>query len=71
MAADGVDAAPLTTDAEFVRRIYIDLTGRIPTYEQAAAFLARAGVGCRRGGGLLRFAHLEAERACDVLHRAR
>jgi hypothetical protein len=39
MAADGVDAAPLTTDTEFLRRIYVDLTGRIPTYEQAEAFL--------------------------------
>src|SRR5262245_7678616 len=39
MLTDGVDAAPLTTDSEFVRRIYVDLTGRIPTYEQAEAFL--------------------------------
>jgi uncharacterized protein DUF1549 len=39
MSADGVDAAPLTNDSEFVRRIYVDLTGRIPTYEQAEAFL--------------------------------
>src|SRR5436190_17793389 len=39
MSADGVDVAPLTTDSEFVRRIYVDLTGRIPTYEQADAFL--------------------------------
>src|SRR4051812_6437440 len=29
MAEDGVAPAPLTTDAEFVRRVYIDLTGRI------------------------------------------
>jgi len=27
---DGVDAADLTTDSEFVRRVYLDLTGRIP-----------------------------------------
>jgi len=40
MAADGVDAAPLTTDQEFVRRIYLDLTGRVPTFEQAQAFQA-------------------------------
>lgn len=40
MLADGIDAAPLTTDAEFVRRIYLDLTGRIPTYEQTQSFLA-------------------------------
>ncbi len=39
MAADGVAAAPRTTDAEFLRRIYLDLSGRIPTPEQAEAFL--------------------------------
>jgi hypothetical protein len=38
MAADGVAPAPVTTDAEFVRRVYVDLTGRIPTPEQAEAF---------------------------------
>ena len=37
--AAGVAAAPLTTDAEFVRRIYLDIIGRIPTADQAAAFL--------------------------------
>src|SRR5688500_1305772 len=31
--------APLTTDAEFLRRIYLDLVGSIPTHEQAARFL--------------------------------
>ncbi|MCE9528648.1 MAG: DUF1549 domain-containing protein, partial [Planctomycetales bacterium] len=31
--------APLTTDAEFLRRIYLDLVGTIPTHEQAAKFL--------------------------------
>ena len=39
MAADGVEPAPLTTDAEFLRRVTLDLTGRIPTPEQAADFL--------------------------------
>jgi len=42
MTGDGVDASPLSTDNEFVRRIYLDLTGRIPTYEQATTFLASA-----------------------------
>lgn len=42
MAADGVAHAPRTTDAEFLRRIYLDLTGRIPTPDQAEAFLASA-----------------------------
>src|SRR2546421_2842486 len=32
--------APLCTDSDFVRRIYLDLTGVIPTAEQARAFVA-------------------------------
>ena len=32
--------APPCSDADFVRRIYLDLTGVIPTAEQARAFLA-------------------------------
>lgn len=40
LANDNVPAAPATTDAEFVRRIYLDLTGRIPTPEQAESFLS-------------------------------
>lgn len=39
MEADGVNAAPLSSDEEFVRRIYLDLTGRIPTVDQTLAFL--------------------------------
>jgi hypothetical protein len=34
--------APACSDADFVRRIYLDLTGVIPTAEQARAFLADA-----------------------------
>lgn len=33
-------AAPLTNDAEFLRRIYLDLTGAPPTSKQAREFLA-------------------------------
>lgn len=33
-------AAPLASDAEFLRRIYLDLTGRIPSTQQARDFLA-------------------------------
>jgi hypothetical protein len=33
------DASPRTNDSEFLRRVYLDLTGHIPTAEQAAAFL--------------------------------
>ena len=39
MAADGVPTAPLTTDAEFLRRVTIDLTGRVPAPELAAEFI--------------------------------
>lgn len=31
--------APATSDAEFVRRIYLDLVGVIPTHSEAAAFI--------------------------------
>ena len=31
--------APLCTDAEFLRRAYLDLTGKIPTAEEATVFL--------------------------------
>ncbi|MDF1815766.1 MAG: DUF1549 domain-containing protein [Verrucomicrobiales bacterium] len=30
---------PLTTDEQFMRRIYLDIAGRIPTYNEAAHFL--------------------------------
>ncbi len=33
-------ASPLTDDAEFHRRAYLDLIGRIPTYQQTVSFLA-------------------------------
>src|ERR1041385_9220084 len=39
MASDGVAPAPRTADTEFLRRIYLDLSGRIPTPEQAERFL--------------------------------
>src|SRR5260370_579549 len=39
MSTDGVNPAPLTTDSEFLRRAYLDLTGRIPQPEQVVAFL--------------------------------
>mgnify|MGYP000057407727 CR=1 FL=1 len=32
-------AAPLADDAEFVRRVYLDLTGTIPTVDEARKFL--------------------------------
>jgi hypothetical protein len=39
MAKAGVKSAPLSTDAEFVRRIYLDLTGRIPSPTQVRQFM--------------------------------
>ena len=40
MAADNVQPAAPSSDAEFLRRVTVDLTGRIPTPEAAEAFLA-------------------------------
>lgn len=34
-----VTPMPLTSDAQFVRRIYLDIAGRIPTYKEVTAFL--------------------------------
>lgn len=39
MANRGLKAAAVAEDAEFLRRLYLDLNGRVPTPEQAAAFL--------------------------------
>ena len=37
---DGVPHAPLATDQEFIRRVYLDATGLIPTPEAVRAFVA-------------------------------
>src|SRR5579871_1169921 len=39
LTAAAVAPAPPTTDYEFVRRIYLDLTGRIPTPDQVTSFV--------------------------------
>lgn len=39
MAKDNVPHAPLSGDDEFCRRVYLDLTGRIPTPDQLRAFV--------------------------------
>jgi len=39
LSAAKLTASPLTDDEEFLRRVYLDLTGRVPTAEQAVAFL--------------------------------
>jgi hypothetical protein len=40
LAKSKVDPATLTTDVEFVRRIYLDITGKLPTPEETRAFVA-------------------------------
>ena len=40
LAAKGIAPAPLASDAEFLRRVYLDLAGRIPTEAEARTFLA-------------------------------
>jgi hypothetical protein len=40
MSAAGVQSAPLTTDEEFLRRVTLDLTGRIPVSSDIRAFVA-------------------------------
>jgi hypothetical protein len=39
MQRDGVLSAPLCTDEEFLRRVYLDLTGRIPSPEDVTNFV--------------------------------
>ena len=39
MQRDGIAHAPLATDAEFFRRVHLDLTGRIPAATEVQAFL--------------------------------
>src|SRR5215467_730302 len=40
MAGAGIQSAPLASDAEFLRRVTLDLTGRIPTGTDVEAFIA-------------------------------
>src|SRR5262245_42074711 len=39
-AADEIKQAPLADDHEFIRRIYLDLAGRIPSVHEIRAFIA-------------------------------
>jgi hypothetical protein len=47
LGQNGVKAAALSSDAEFLRRVTIDLTGTIPTPEEAQAFLTDLAPGKR------------------------
>lgn len=40
LIAEGVPAAPLSSDEEFLRRVTLDLTGRLPSSAEVRAFLA-------------------------------
>ncbi|MDX1984327.1 MAG: DUF1553 domain-containing protein [Bryobacteraceae bacterium] len=40
MKRDGVTAAPTASDSEFLRRVHLDVTGRLPEPEAARVFLA-------------------------------
>lgn len=40
LAKEGVAAAPLSTDEEFLRRVMLDLTGRIPSAKEVRDFVA-------------------------------
>jgi hypothetical protein len=40
LRSEKVDLSPRAGDAEFLRRVYLDLTGRIPPADKASAFLA-------------------------------
>ena len=45
--ANGIAASPRCDDATFVRRIYLDLIGRIPTVEEASQFTSAENSGKR------------------------
>src|SRR5437016_8981202 len=38
MERDGIQPAPISGDQEFLRRVYLDLTGRIPSADQLRSF---------------------------------
>ena len=49
LRAEGVAPAPMTTDTEFLRRVTLDLTGRIPTAEEVIQFSANPAADKRAG----------------------
>ena len=49
--AQGITPAPKTTDWEFIRRVTLDLTGRIPTPDRVLSFVADTSSGQARAAG--------------------
>ena len=47
MGADSIQSAPICTDEEFIRRAYLDLTGRIPAAADVTSFLANTAANKR------------------------
>lgn len=47
MERDGIRPAPLASDQEFLRRVMLDLTGRIPSAQEVTAFVADKASGKR------------------------
>ena len=39
MEADGIPHAPLASDTDFIRRVYLDLTGRPPAPDEVKSFV--------------------------------
>lgn len=65
----GGPASPRSDDAEFLRRVYLDLAGRVPTAEEARQFLADQAVDKReRLIDRLLASPEHAARMADMLH---
>ncbi len=47
MATDGIASAPLASDEEYLRRVTLDLTGRIPSQTDVESFLANTSASKR------------------------
>ena len=62
LAADKLSASPICTDAEFLRRASLDITGVIPTAEEARQFLDDSSHDKRAGSMAARGARHHAER---------
>jgi hypothetical protein len=43
LAQHNVKPNPLLSDEQFVRRVYLDIAGRIPNYDETSTFLKKAG----------------------------